>query len=98
MRKSRILLAAATVAVTLTGGLFAASRNDTADAAVGPVVWSDEFNGSGAPDGSKWTMETGAGGWGNNESQFYTNRRENVRQEGGNLVIEARRESYNGAP
>jgi beta-glucanase (GH16 family) len=98
MRKARIMLAAATVAVTLTGGLFAASRNDTADAAVGPVVWSDEFNGSGAPDGSKWTMETGAGGWGNNESQFYTNRRENVRQEGGNLVIEARRESYNGAP
>ena len=98
MRKARILLAAATVAATLTGGLFAASRNDTADAAVGPVVWSDEFNGSGAPDGSKWTMETGAGGWGNNESQFYTNRRENVRQEGGNLVIEARRESYNGAP
>ena len=98
MRKTRIMLAAATVAVTLTGGLFAASRNDTADAAVGPVVWADEFNGSGAPDGSKWTMETGAGGWGNNESQFYTNRRENVRQEGGNLVIEARRESYNGAP
>src|SRR4029453_7914279 len=97
MRKTRIMLAAATVAVTLTGGLYAASRNDTADAAVGPVVWADEFNGSGAPDGSKWTMETGAGGWGNNESQFYTNRRENVRQEGGNLVIEARRESYGGA-
>lgn len=98
MRKTRILLAAATVAATLTGGLFAASRNDSADAAVGPVVWADEFNGSGAPDGAKWTMETGAGGWGNNESQFYTNRRENVRQEGGNLVIEARKESYNGAP
>jgi beta-glucanase (GH16 family) len=97
MRRSRVLLAVATVAVTLTGGLFAASRNDTADAAVGPVVWSDEFNGTGAIDGSKWNMETGAGGWGNNEWQYYTNRLENVRQEGGNLVITARRENFGGA-
>ncbi|NLJ10476.1 MAG: glycoside hydrolase family 16 protein, partial [Treponema sp.] len=32
------------------------------------LVWSDEFNGtSDAPDSSKWTYDTGAGGWGNNE-------------------------------
>jgi beta-glucanase (GH16 family) len=97
MRKGRLMLAVATVAVTLSGGLFAASRNDSADAAVGPVVWSDEFNGSGAIDGSKWNIETGNNnGWGNGESQYYTGRTENLRQEGGNLVITARKESYNG--
>lgn len=35
------------------------------------LVWSDEFDGS-TLDMSKWQYETGAGGWGNNESQFYT--------------------------
>ena len=101
MRKTRIMLAVATVAVTLTGGLFAASRNDTADAAVGPVVWSDEFDsgaGKSGFDTSKWTAENGAGGWGNNELQYYTGRQENVWKENGNLVIEARAENYQGAP
>jgi hypothetical protein len=27
-------------------------------------VWSDEFNGAGV-DRNKWTIEKGAGGWGN---------------------------------
>jgi len=59
-------------------------------------IWSDEFNGSGLPDGAKWSFDvgTGAGGWGNNELQYYTNRVENARQEGGRLIIEARREEF----
>lgn len=61
------------------------------------LVWSDEFNGS-TIDSNNWTFEigTGSGGWGNNELQYYTNRSENARIENGNLVIEARRESYGG--
>ncbi len=63
------------------------------------LVWSDEFdlaNGS-APDARKWEEETGGGGWGNHELEYYTARRENSRVEGGNLVIEARQEKYTGA-
>ncbi len=57
------------------------------------LVWSDEFQAAGAPDPSKWTYETGM--LRNNEAQYYTNsRRENVRVEGGRLVIEARKEHY----
>ena len=59
------------------------------------LVWSDEFNGM-ALDESNWTIQTGGGGWGNQEAQHYTNRPENIRVEGGNLVIEGRKESYGG--
>lgn len=57
------------------------------------LVWSDEFNGTGLPDTSKWTYDIGNWGWGNNELQYYTVKRtENARQENGNLVIEARKD------
>ena len=62
------------------------------------LVWADEFNVDGAPDASKWGYDTGAGGWGNNEPQFYTSRSENVRVENGFLKITAKKESYEGAP
>jgi peptidoglycan/xylan/chitin deacetylase (PgdA/CDA1 family) len=55
--------------------------------------WSDEFDGT-ALDRTTWVEETGGGGWGNNELQFYTTRRENVRVADGRLVIEARKEAY----
>ena len=55
------------------------------------LVWSDEFNGSIGPN---WVFETGAGGWGNNELQYY--RRENATIENGALVITARRENFGG--
>ena len=58
------------------------------------MVFSDEFDSPGAPDPSKWGYETGY--IRNNEKQYYTSRPENVRAEGGNLVIEARREPYQG--
>jgi beta-glucanase (GH16 family) len=57
------------------------------------LVWSDEFNGTGLPDTSKWTFDIGNWGWGNNELEYYTvNRLENARQEDGNLIIEARKD------
>jgi beta-glucanase (GH16 family) len=57
------------------------------------LVWSDEFNGTGLPDTSKWTFDIGNWGWGNNELQYYTvNRLENARQEDGSLIIEARKD------
>jgi licheninase len=61
------------------------------------MVWADEFNGTGAPDMSKWYYEVGGNGWGNNELQFYTDgRSENARVDNGVLIIEARRESWQG--
>lgn len=58
-------------------------------------VWSDEFNYTGAPDPQKWGYEIGK--LRNNEAQYYTSRPENARVENGTLVIEAIRESYEGA-
>lgn len=63
------------------------------------LVWQDEFDVPGAPDPLKWgyNLGTGDNGWGNNESQHYTNRPENVIVEGGFLKIRARRESFSGS-
>lgn len=60
------------------------------------LVWSDEFDGQ-TLDDTKWNIETGAGGWGNNEKQCYTGRSENLRVSDGNLEIQARKESYSSA-
>jgi beta-glucanase (GH16 family) len=57
------------------------------------LVWHDEFDGD-AIDSANWTYDTGAGGWGNGEAQYYTSRPENARVEDGLLVIEARQEKY----
>jgi beta-glucanase (GH16 family) len=64
------------------------------------IVWNDEFtqaDGS-SPDPTKWGYEigNGSGGWGNNELEYYTSRTNNVRVQGGQLVIEADQESYGG--
>ena len=52
------------------------------------MVWSDEFDGD-AIDSDNWTHELGAGGWGNNESQAYTDEAANSFVEDGNLFIVA---------
>lgn len=59
------------------------------------LIWSDDFDRS-EIDGEKWNFEQGGGGWGNRELQYYTDRSENARIEGGCLVIEARKEEYGG--
>jgi beta-glucanase (GH16 family) len=59
------------------------------------LVWSDEFDHSGLPDPRKWSYDVGGHGWGNQELQYYTEKRsENARVENGRLIIEARRERY----
>lgn len=61
------------------------------------LIWSDEFTKEGLPDSTKWTYEVGGNGWGNNELEYYTARRpENARIENGKLIIEARKEAYEG--
>jgi hypothetical protein len=62
------------------------------------LTWSDEFDApdGSAPDPKKWTTETGGGGWGNKELEYYTASRKNSRVEKGNLVIEAQQEKFTG--
>ena len=62
------------------------------------LVWHDEFDQVGQPDPLRWSYDVGGNGWGNHELEFYTySRPENARVENGHLVIEARRESWQGA-
>ena len=62
------------------------------------ITWRDEFNSRGRsrPDPDKWVIETGGGGWGNEELEYYTNRLTNVFVRNGHLVITARKEHYTG--
>ena len=61
------------------------------------LVWSDEFNTDGLPDATKWGYDLGAGGWGNNEVQYYTSRAENAVVINGSLKITVKKESYSGS-
>ena len=63
------------------------------------LVWSDEFTQADgtSPDSTKWGYDIGGGGYGNNELEYYTSRTNNVRIQGGQLVIEAKQESYLGS-
>lgn len=59
------------------------------------LVWEDNFDTAGAPDPEKWTYDLGTGnnGWGNNESQTYTDDPSNVKVESGVLKITAKAEN-----
>ena len=61
------------------------------------LLWSDEFGGAAgsAPDPTKWVVDSGGGGFGNNELEYYTSRASNVALDGaGHLKITALRENY----
>ena len=60
------------------------------------LSWSEEFNGTGAPDRKVWNPEVGFVR--NHEPQYYTDmREENCCQRGGALVITARKETWPNA-
>ncbi len=62
-----------------------------------PYLWHDEFDGD-EVNSDKWTFEigTGASGWGNNEWEYYTDRKENAYVKDGILHIRAQKEDYEG--
>jgi beta-glucanase (GH16 family) len=105
----------ATVSVTLGAGKVAdlannanvasASQSYTDPSSNVPVgyrlVWSDEFNAGGLPDGSKWAYDTFRNpmGWFNNELQYYAKERtQNSNMASGVLSITAIRERLSSAP
>ena len=83
-------------AKSASGQTISSSVQVTVTVAFG-LVWSDEFDVPGAPDPAKWGYDLGAGGWGNNELQHYTNRAENVIVSNGTLKIMAKAETYSGS-
>jgi beta-glucanase (GH16 family) len=94
-------LRAAFVVLLLLGGASVCGSQERADAVQLPqregwqLVWHDEFEAA-ALDPASWTFDLGAGGWGNRELELYTKSTDNVRVEGGMLVIEARAEEKQG--
>ena len=84
------------LAIALAVGPLDAGCESSDNVVSPPEQWAltmaDEFDSGTSPSAELWTIETGYGnppGWGNNESQEYTTSPENVRVEGGNLVITA---------
>lgn len=96
----------AAVLVLLAAFVAGCSGNPSPTAATAPaaptpspsgawtLVFADEFDTPGAPDPAKWGYEIGYVR--NDEKQYYTSRSENARVENGRLVIEGRREAYQG--
>ena len=77
----------------LANGVAAAS------AVPGGLVWADDFNGpaGSAPDARGWNRETGGGGFGNSELEYYTDSTSNAALDGdGHLVITVREENPAG--
>ncbi len=72
------------------------SQNDPDYLSKLELVWSDEFDGD-AVNPDNWTFETGAGGWGNNELQNYTDGN-NAQVENGILTITAKKVDENQQP
>ncbi|MEL6104876.1 MAG: glycoside hydrolase family 16 protein [Planctomycetota bacterium] len=85
-----ILICSVALVAALTGSTLAAQEIKR-----GEVVWADEFNGD-SIDTSTWVHDVGGHGWGNGQLEFNTDRDENSYTKDGCLVIEARRESYEG--
>lgn len=80
---------------------MACNTTETANAekpAERKLVWSDEFDYTGLPDSSKWGYDLGGHGWGNNEKQFYTDKKlQNASVKDGLLSITAIKEAFEGA-
>jgi len=85
------------VAISVVVGTLGTSCGSSDKVVDPPERWvltmSDEFDSGTSPSPELWEIETGYGpegdGWGNDEWQLYTTSPDNVRVEGGNLVISA---------
>ena len=61
------------------------------------LVWEEDFSGTDL-NLADWNYETGASGWGNNESQYYRGGDRNAELDQGYLRITAKEETHLGAP
>jgi beta-glucanase (GH16 family) len=73
------------------------SRNSNPDPVYDQLVWSDDFEGSGAINTDKWFHQTrlpNGNSWYNGEIQHYTNRTENTSVSDGFLHLVAKKEMF----
>lgn len=95
--KTQTKIRATVASLALITVLFSAvSADATSPRTAAPVkeriLWTQSFNEKAGTkvDPKIWSYNTGAGGWGNNEQQYYTNRAANISTDGkGSLVISA---------
>lgn len=89
------------ILIITTSGFFcmaAKAQKDEPGKLKRKLVWSDEFNYTGLPDSAKWGYDTGGHGWGNNEKQYYTQKKlENASVKNGVLNITAIKENIGEA-
>lgn len=71
-------------------------EEEQVDVVYSDLVWADEFDTDGTPNASNWTYDLGAGGWGNNEQQSYTNDAANANISEGTLKITAMADGSGG--
>lgn len=70
-------------------------QSDSKEKTAWVLEWEDQFSKDGLPDPGIWSYEVGK--IRNHEEQYYTEARaENTRVENGNLIIEARKDNYQG--
>src|SRR5689334_18144859 len=81
----RLQIPVASIVVAMALGLGYGSAASAAS-------WNDDFNSF--PSTANWTFETGGGGWGNNELEYY--QQANTTVSGGIMTIQARHESVGG--
>ncbi len=83
--------------ISSSGDAVSSSSENASSSSESLYLWHDEFDGD--IDSEKWTFEigTGASGWGNNEWEYYTDRKENAYVQDGILHIRANKEDYEGS-
>jgi beta-glucanase (GH16 family) len=85
------LLMLAAIGISFTGGKRRTEKNKW------KLTWREEFNYQGLPDSAKWNYDVGGAGWGNDELQYYTEKRKaNSYVSNGCLYIQAVKEKYEG--
>ena len=90
-----------TVTAYIDDFIYDGVLEDTSGSGDDPVydqlIWSDEFDGSGAIDSDKWFHQTqlpSGGSWYNNEIQHYTDRIDNTYVSNGSMHLVAKKETY----
>lgn len=91
-----LLITTILVALFLCSATFIVRAKDLSPTDKGwKLQWSDEFNGKELNE-DVWSYDLGTGysGWGNNELESYTDKKENVRVKNGKLIIHAMKQKY----
>ena len=96
MKSKKIISSILALSMLLPLAACAEKKTETPDIDGYKLLWSDEFDGSGEIDQTKWNYEPHEPGWTNNELQEYTTSTDNVFVKDGHLVLKAIKTEENG--